>query len=297
MSDSKKETVEPPPDVPFSLALIAGGIAGTTVDVALYPIDTLRTRLQSPKGFWTSGGFSGVYTGVTATALGAAPGAAMFFSAYETMKPVLKDMNGGKEEWWQASAASSCGEVAACVVRVPTSIVTQRMQVGQYASFGEAVSKIAASEGGLMTFYTGYWTTVAREIPFSFIQFPMYEGMKKAWRYAQGSETTPAQGATCGSIAGAIASAVTTPLDVIKTRLMLGNPSMISGEAYTGTLQTGRLIVAEEGFWALFKGIGPRVGWITAGGYVFFGAYEKAQEKLWDTKGWGDKYKVEGGSF
>jgi hypothetical protein len=29
------------------------------------------------------------------------------------------------------------------------------------------------------------WTTVAREIPFSFIQFPMYEGLKKFWRAQQ----------------------------------------------------------------------------------------------------------------
>ena len=33
--------------VPFTLALIAGGCAGTTVDVALYPLDTLRTRMQA----------------------------------------------------------------------------------------------------------------------------------------------------------------------------------------------------------------------------------------------------------
>ena len=45
-------------DVPFTLALIAGGCAGTAVDVALYPLDTLRTRLQSPDGFWKAGGFS-----------------------------------------------------------------------------------------------------------------------------------------------------------------------------------------------------------------------------------------------
>ena len=32
--------------VPFTLALISGGCAGTAVDVALYPLDTLRTRMQ-----------------------------------------------------------------------------------------------------------------------------------------------------------------------------------------------------------------------------------------------------------
>merc|ERR1719163_2449499 len=102
------------------------------------------------------------------------------------MKPTLKNLNGGQDHWLLVSASSSFGEVAACLVRVPTSVVTQRMQVGKYASFGEAVTKIAASEGGLWTFYTGYWTTVAREIPFSFIQFPLYEGMKKVWKRAQG---------------------------------------------------------------------------------------------------------------
>ena len=66
---------------PFTLALIAGGAAGTTVDIALYPLDALKTRLQSPKGFWGAGGFSGIYRGVLATALGASPGSAMFFSA------------------------------------------------------------------------------------------------------------------------------------------------------------------------------------------------------------------------
>jgi solute carrier family 25 S-adenosylmethionine transporter 26 len=34
---------------------------------------------------------------------------------------------------------------------------------------------------GVAGFYTGYMTTVAREIPFVFIQFPLYEGLKKHW--------------------------------------------------------------------------------------------------------------------
>jgi len=81
------------------------------------------------------------------------------------------------------------------VIRVPTAVVTQNMQVGTYKTFPEAVRGIASSPAGLSTFFIGYWTTVAREIPFSFIQFPMYEGLKKFWRKRQGSDTTPLQGA------------------------------------------------------------------------------------------------------
>lgn len=275
--------------VPFMIGLIGGGCAGTTVDVALYPLDTLRTRMQAPEGFYKAGGFKGVYNGCLATALGAAPGAAMFFSTYEGMKPRLQALNGGKEHPLQHSFAASCGEVAACLVRVPTAVVTQRMQVGQYSHFTEAVRAIHA-ESGIATFYTGYWTTVAREIPFSFIQFPIYEGLKKAWRHMQGEETSPAQGAACGSAAGAFSSAVTTPLDVVKTRMMLGSKNA-AGELYVGTVNSLQTIAREEGALALFKGIGPRVGWITAGGYIFFGAYEKAMEMLWATGVWGTKPK------
>ena len=33
--------------VPFTLAMVAGGVAATTVDVVMYPLDTLKTRLQA----------------------------------------------------------------------------------------------------------------------------------------------------------------------------------------------------------------------------------------------------------
>lgn len=55
-------------------ALLSGAAAGVSVDVSLYPIDTLKTRLQSPQGFWGSGGFRGVYKGLSAAASGSAPG-------------------------------------------------------------------------------------------------------------------------------------------------------------------------------------------------------------------------------
>ena len=272
---------------PFTLAMIAGGCAGTTVDVALYPLDALKTRLQHPDGFWKAGGFSGIYRGVLATALGASPGSALFFSAYEGMKPRLKAMNGGQEHWLHHSFSASCGEVAACLVRVPTAVVTQRMQVGLYKTFPEAVTKIFA-ESGVSTFFIGYWTTVAREIPFSFIQFPIYEGLKKVIAFTKGRETTATEGAVSGSIAGAIASAATCPLDVVKTRMMLGSKTA-SGELYVGTVNSLQTIYREEGAAALFSGLGPRVGWITLGGFVFFGAYEKAMELLWKTGRWGEK--------
>lgn len=271
-------------DSPFFMALISGACAGTAVDSALHPLDTLRTRIQAEAGFWKSGGFKGMYRGITSCFLGAGPGAAAFFSVYESTKTMQKKMS-DSEHWTQHAIASSCGEVSACLVRVPTAVVTQTQQVGRYDSFMEAVRSTYA-KGGFGAFYNGYTTTVMREIPFSFIQFPIWEGLKKSWGNFQGSETTATQGATCGSIAGAISSGITTPLDVAKTRIMLEEVEPGQAKKYNGTIGTLSTIAKEEGPLALFRGIVPRIGWITVGGFIFFGAYEKSTELLWQTGVW-----------
>lgn len=49
-------------------------MAGTAVDTALFPLDTLKTRMQSKAGFAASGGFRGVYSGLTTAVIGSAPG-------------------------------------------------------------------------------------------------------------------------------------------------------------------------------------------------------------------------------
>lgn len=73
----------------FLESLIAGGAAGTAVDLLFFPIDTLKTRLQSSQGFTRAGGFKGIYKGIGSVVVGSAPGAAAFFSTYDTMKKSL----------------------------------------------------------------------------------------------------------------------------------------------------------------------------------------------------------------
>lgn len=48
-------------------------MAGTSVDVILHPLDTLKTRLQSKQGFAKSGGFSNLYKGILPIIIGSAP--------------------------------------------------------------------------------------------------------------------------------------------------------------------------------------------------------------------------------
>ena len=96
------------------------------------------------------------------------------------------------------------------------------VQVGQFPTLLAAVQGIAA-EGGAAAFYSGLGISIAREIPFALVQFPVYEALKRVWVSGSGGEElSPLQGAVCGSIAGSAAAAATTPLDLLKTRQMIG---------------------------------------------------------------------------
>ncbi|RHZ47103.1 hypothetical protein Glove_593g25 [Diversispora epigaea] len=269
-------------------ALVAGGIAGTTVDVILFPLDTLKTRLQSKTGFYASGGFRGIYSGLASVVVGSAPAASTFFISYEYLKEVLGNIFPDKKYLPLIHmVAASGGEIAACVTRTPTEVIKSRMQTKLYSSTSLAIKTIYQQEG-FSGFYRGFLSTILREIPFTCLQFPLYEYLKvSVARYTKQKKAEPWEAAFCGSVAGGTAAAITTPLDVIKTRLMLSDKNQIKhnhSHNYLGVINTFNRILSEEGPKSLFKGIGPRVLWISIGGYIFLGVYEKSKKTLYESK-------------
>lgn len=249
----------------YSTALLAGAVAGTSVDLSLFPLDTLKTRLQAGPGqFWASGGFSGIYRGVGSAVVGSAPGAALFFVTYEGVKRAVDRPASPSAHM----LAASLGEVAACAVRVPTEVVKQRAQAGQFASSAQALAAILRGPRVFRNLYRGWGATVLREVPFTVVQFPLWEAMK-AWRRRSkgGREVAAWESGLFGSLAGGIAAGATTPLDVLKTRIMLspGRQPLVP---------LVRTILAEQGVGAFFAGIGPRVMWISIGGAIFLGSYQ-----------------------
>jgi solute carrier family 25 S-adenosylmethionine transporter 26 len=265
----------------FATSLVAGALAGTTVDISLFPLDTIKTRLQAPSGFLAAGGFRGLHRGIASAAVGAAPTAALFFCSYEILKPALaaSRVGGGSQDSPMVHMlAASAAEAVACITSVPTENVKQKLQVGHFGRTSACVGGILRAEGPL-GFFRGYAATVAREVPFSAIQFPIYEGLKELWaRSRPGGSIDAYQAAVCGSVAGALAGLVTCPLDVAKTRLMLGKDR--HGRAYSGMLPTLQRIFVEGGVAGLFAGVGPRVAWMSAGGFVFLGSYEQVKASL-----------------
>lgn len=113
-----------------------------------------------------------------------------------------------------------------------------------------------------------------REVPFTVIQFPLWESMKEYRRRKSGKdEISAVESGLFGSIAGAVAAGTTTPLDVLKTRMMLAKEK-------TGMVPLLKQILKDSGPRAFFAGIGPRILWISAGGAIFLGSYQWAHNAL-----------------
>lgn len=108
---------------------------------------------------------------------------------------------------------------------------------------------------GLRGLYKGASACLARDVPFSAIYFPTYNHLKKDMFHESPTKKLGIlQLLSAGAIAGMPAAYLTTPFDVIKTRLQVETRK---GEtAYNGLTHAARTILKEEGATAFFKG-GP----------------------------------------
>ncbi|KAF3270083.1 hypothetical protein TWF970_010863 [Orbilia oligospora] len=76
-----------------------------------------------------------------------------------------------------------------------------------------------------------------------------------------------------GLTAGVLATAATNPFDALKTRIQL------FPETYTNLWVAGRKVIGEEGFMALFDGLGLRMGRKALSSAVMWTAYEEGMRR------------------
>jgi solute carrier family 25 S-adenosylmethionine transporter 26 len=85
---------------------------------------------------------------------------------------------------------------------------------------------------------------------------------------------TPLQNSIFGSVAGGLAAAATTPLDIIKTRQMLEMNTRTSVRDIAEKIHRGK------GMTNFFSGIVPRTMKWSFGGCIFFVVYEETKKKI-----------------
>lgn len=120
-------------------------------------------------------------------------------------------------------------------------------------------------EEGIRAFYRSYTTQLSMNIPFQCLHFTVYEFARETLNPSRGYD--PKTHVVAGATAGAVAAAVTTPLDVAKTLLNTQEKSAVGilirpeGHAVyvSGMLTAFRSIYKLRGFSGYFQGLQARV--------------------------------------
>ncbi|KEQ69559.1 asparaginyl-tRNA synthetase [Aureobasidium namibiae CBS 147.97] len=280
-----------PPNFSLAANMAAGAFAGVAEHSVMYPIDLLKTRMQvmspTPAAIYTglgnaiatisrAEGYLSLWRGLSSVIVGAGPAHAVYFATYEVVK---QQMGGNAAGHHPLAAATSgaCATIASDAFMNPFDVIKQRMQVhgSVYTSITQCARSVFRNEG-LRAFYVSYPTTLAMTVPFTALQFTAYESITKAMHRRDGYD--PLTHCTAGGLAGGIAAAATTPLDVIKTLLQTrGSSTDAEIRGAKGLFDAAGIIARRDGAKGFFRGMKARVVTAAPSTAICWSAYEVAK--------------------
>lgn len=256
-------------------SFVQGGVAGAFGATIVYPIDMVKTRMQNQRStvvgqllyqnsidcarkIFRNEGFLGFYRGLGPQLIGVAPEKAIKLTVNDIIRAAAMDPETGRITLgWELLAGGMAGGCQV-VFTNPLEIVKIRLQIqGEAAKVEGAVSKGAVHiirQLGVLGLYRGASACLLRDIPFSAIYFPAYSHLKKDVFHEgyNGKQLSFLETLGSAAIAGMPAAYLTTPADVVKTRLQV---EAKKGQTHYRGLQDAFVkIYREEGFRALFKG-------------------------------------------
>lgn len=274
--------------------LLAGSIAGLIGDGVVFPIDTLRVRMQTSNQYNSAtqalvhivkneGGIPKLFKGFGAVAFCTIPAHALYFYGYEKSKQVLSQtFNDGKESTWIHLTSGFLADAFGAIVWCPQDVVKQKLQAQlnqqtTYKNSFQTFSHIVRTSG-ISGLYQGFGAAILSFGPYVGIYFALYEKLKQFSKQTQQKETLSIYSNSLNAIVASSASAiVTTPFDVVKTRIQVQEGKDYASERrhIVGTL---RQLVKEEGYGGLFRGVKPRVLWMASGTALTMIIYEEMKK-------------------
>lgn len=274
---------------------LAGSLATLLADSLTHPVDCIKTIQQSDAGMglslvaaasylWSSAGIVAFYQGFLTYGCTDAVGGAIKFTVFESWNRAIASSVGADRRNESLrdrldtippvlirAAGAAMALIASSVVTVPGEFVKQQLQVGHYSSLSEALQSVYLTSG-LPGFFHGYDGVVYRDIPFTMLELGLYDAFKNMVRQTR-SSTDPGPPAAwedvvAAAATGCVAAVVTTPLDTIKTKLMVddyGGASFFDCFAST---------VEQHGVWSLFAGLLARIAWIGPSTAIYLPTYD-----------------------
>ncbi|XP_039143662.1 nicotinamide adenine dinucleotide transporter 1, chloroplastic-like [Dioscorea cayenensis subsp. rotundata] len=290
---------------------IAGASAGAIAATFVCPLDVIKTRFQvhglqrthlseshgsiiisSLERIVKAEGFRGLYRGLSPTILALLPTWAVYFTVYEKLKGLLHS-HGAVDERNQLSLganviAASCAGAATATATNPLWVVKTRLQtqgmrpdVVPYTSTYSALGRILREEG-IRGLYSGLLPSLAGVCHVA-IQFPAYERIKS---YLAKRENTTVDKLSLKNLAIAsasskvLASTMTYPHEVVRSRLQEQGHARNSANHYTGVADCIKKVFRKEGFPGFYRGCATNLLRTTPAAVITFTSYEMIQRFL-----------------
>lgn len=258
---------------PVIKAFLAGSLSGTCSTVLFQPLDLVKTRLQNASvtpvttragptttigmlevlsGILQKEQLFGLWKGMTPSLTRCVPGVGLYFASMHWMSTNLVN---GRPKPLESMAIGIAARSISGICLIPITVIKTRVESGEYVyrSIGQALKVIYRNEGarGLTC---GLLPTLFRDAPFSGLYLMFYSQIKQnlPQEIFKGDLAAPAH-FSCGIVAGLLASLVTQPADVIKTKMQLYPGT------YKSILHVILFIQKKHGFQGYFIGLVPRM--------------------------------------
>jgi len=290
INDAKDTNQSTSGDASVSTAIVksflAGAVSGCCSTILLQPLDLVKTRLQqSPSSsLWSvlhqvssKEGISGFWTGVTPSLWRTVPGIGLYFSCYHTLSGVVISQ-GDRMTSLQSIVVGSLARICAGVLLIPITVVKTRWEATgdkfQYRGKGMlvAIRSIMAREG-IRGLVAGLIPTIIRDAPYSGIYLMLYNNLKYLMVNKDEIKDKQMSHFLCGLVAGAAATLIVQPADVVKTHLQLCQGRL-------GAKQVIIDIYRDRGLGGFMVGAGPRVVRKSLMSALAWSLYEKATNSI-----------------
>ncbi|KAA8497244.1 putative S-adenosylmethionine carrier 2, chloroplastic [Porphyridium purpureum] len=278
LAQIRKEALQRMNDSKYKIA--AASMARLAAIVLLFPLDTLKSNLQ----LQASSGrklraalrksvpvFRGLPQGIAAHV----PGGVLAFLLYDLLDhSVLGKASNGNATEPNGSTRPLRSFAAACVADflvsfwvVPFEQWKVKLQTGSY--MGKA---------SMASTYQGWFTHVKRDFAFRALQLVIYNRALRAAETRKQAELDASELFAVGAASAAVSSLLTTPLDVVRTRMMtqqLGAARLYAtaGKCFSATVRA-------EGYKALMRGALVRSLYVIPATAIFYVVYEMARTTL-----------------
>ncbi|CAF1235496.1 unnamed protein product [Rotaria sp. Silwood1] len=272
-----KAKPKPPANTPNSIKFLIGGTAGMTATLFVHPMDVVKNRMQMSgegggarehktsfhalRAIFRSGGLSGIYAGLSAGLFRQATYTTARLGIYQTLLERFRQPDGRPPPFFINLLLGVVAGGLGSFIGTPAEVALIRMTLDgrlpmaerrNYAHVFDALVRITREEG-VFKLWRGAIPTATRAMIVNAAQMPTYSQAKQAIMSAGLMQQGFPLHAVSSLIAAFVTTAVSLPVDIVKTRYQ--NMKIIQGKPeYNGIFDIFQRILRQEGVFSFWKG-------------------------------------------